>query len=172
MTHVKAEIIETARLVLEPLRIEHAEPMAIVLADPQLHAFIGGAPATAQQLRSRYTRMLAGPGDPAECWCNWMIRMREDHRLTGTVQATVGPDADGLHAEIAWVIGTGWQRRGIATEATRALVEWLTRQPIHAVIAHIHPDHHASAAVATAAGLTPTAELHDGEIRWHKNIDR
>jgi GNAT acetyltransferase-like protein len=125
MTHVKAEIIETVRLVLEPLRIEHAEPMAIVLADPQLHAFIGGAPAT-----------------------------------------------DGLHAEIAWVIGTAWQRRGIATEATRALVEWLTRQPIHAVIAHIHPDHHASAAVATAAGLTPTAELHDGEIRWHKNIDR
>jgi RimJ/RimL family protein N-acetyltransferase len=125
MAHVKAEIIETARLVLEPLRIEHAEPMAIVLADPQLHAFIGGAPAT-----------------------------------------------DGLHAEIAWVIGTAWQRRSIATEATRALVEWLTRQPIHAVIAHIHPDHHASAAVATAAGLTPTAELHDGEIRWHKNIDR
>ena len=170
MTHVKAEIIETARLVLEPLRIEHAEPMAIVLADPQLHAFIGGAPATAQQLRSRYTRMLAGPSDPAESWCNWIIRIREDHQLTGTVQATVGPGADGLHAEIAWVIGTAWQRRGIATEATRALVEWLTRQPIHAVIAHIHPDHHASAAVATAAGLTPTAELHDGEIRWHTTL--
>jgi hypothetical protein len=49
--NLKAEIIETARLVLEPLRIEHAEPMAIVLADPQLHTFIGGAPATARQLR-------------------------------------------------------------------------------------------------------------------------
>jgi hypothetical protein len=88
--------------VLEPLRIERAEPMANVLADPQLHAFIGGAPATARQLRSRYTRLLAGPGDSAECWrCNWMIRLLEDHQLTGTVQATVGPDADGLHAEIA-----------------------------------------------------------------------
>jgi RimJ/RimL family protein N-acetyltransferase len=116
--------------------------------------------------------MLAGPSDPAEHWYNWMIRLREDHQLTGTVQATVSPDADGLHAEIAWVIGAAWQHRGIATEATRALVEWLTRQPIHAVIAHIHPDHLASAAVATAAGLTPTAELQDGEIRWHKNIDR
>jgi RimJ/RimL family protein N-acetyltransferase len=41
---------------------------------------------------------------------------------TGTVQATVGPDAGGVHAEIAWVIGTAWQRRGIATEAARALV--------------------------------------------------
>jgi hypothetical protein len=41
MRHIKAEIIETARLVPEPLRFEHAEPMAIVVADSQLHAFIG-----------------------------------------------------------------------------------------------------------------------------------
>jgi hypothetical protein len=51
-------------------------------------------------------------------------------------------------------------------------IEWLTRQPIHAAIAHIHPDHRASAAVATAAGLTRTTELHDGETRWRNNIDR
>lgn len=177
MTHIEAETIETARLVLEPLQIEHAEPMSAVLADPQLHAFIGGVPDTAPQLRSRYARMLAGPGNPAESWCNWVIRLREDRQLAGTVQATVSPDADGdgdgdgLHAEIAWVVGTPWQRRGIATEATLALVGWLARQPIHAVIAHIHPDHAASAAVAAAAGLTPTAEIHDGEIRWRKTID-
>lgn len=173
MTHIEAEEIETARLVLEPLRIEHAEPMATVLADPRLHAFIGGAPDTAPQLRSRYTRMLAGPADPAESWCNWVIRLRESHELTGTVQATVSPAADGLQAEIAWVVGTSWQRRGIATEAARALVDWLARQPpIHAVIAHIHPDHDASAAVAAAAGLTPTAEVHDGEVRWLKSTVR
>lgn len=172
MTHIEAETIETARLLLEPLRIEHAEPMATVLADPRLHAFIGGTPATAPQLRARYTRILAGPNNPAESWCNWMIRVRENQQLTGYVQATVSPDADGLHAEIAWVTGTAWQRRGIATEATRALVGWLARYPIHTVIAHIHPDHHASAAIATAAGLIPTAELHDGEIRWHRNINQ
>lgn len=173
MTHIEAEEIETARLVLEPLRIEHAEPMAVVLADPRLHAFIGGAPDTAPQLRSRYARMLAGPADPAESWCNWVIRLRENHELTGTVQATVSPAADGLQAEVAWVVGTPWQRRGIATEAARALVDWLARQPqIHAVAAHVHPDHDASAAVAAAVGLTPTAEVHDGEVRWLKSIAR
>ncbi|HWG27567.1 GNAT family N-acetyltransferase [Actinospica sp.] len=185
MTRIQAETIETVRLVLEPLRIEHAEPMALVLDDPRLHDFIGGAPASAPQLRSQYSRMLAGPSDPAESWCNWVIRFRENHQLTGTVQATISPDpdpdpdadpdpdpdADGRRAEIAYVIGAAWQRRGIATEATTALVDWLTGQSIHAVIAHIHPDHRASAAVATAAGLTPTAELHDGEIRWHRKIN-
>jgi RimJ/RimL family protein N-acetyltransferase len=72
-------------------------------------------------------------------------------------------------AEVAWVVGTPWQGQGIATEAARALVDWLGQQSVPAVIAHIHPDHQASAAVAAAAGLTPTDERHDGEIRWHLN---
>ena len=68
------------------------------------------------------------------------------------------------------MVGTPWQRRGIATEAAQGLIAWLTRQPVHTVIAHIHPDHHASAAVATAAGLTPTNHRHDGEVRWELTI--
>ena len=35
-----------------------------------------------------------------------------------------------------------------------------------AVIAHIHPAHLASQRVARAAGLSPTGEVHDGEVRW------
>jgi hypothetical protein len=36
-----------------------------------------------------------------------------------------------------------------------ALVAWLGQESVSTVIADIHPDHHASSAVA-AAGLTPT----------------
>ena len=70
-------------------------------------------------------------------------------------------------AEIAWVVGTPWQRQGIATEAAQALIAWLGQRGVQPVIAHIHPGHRASAAVAAAAGLTPTDESQDGEIRWH-----
>ncbi|CAM5710408.1 hypothetical protein SGRIM119S_07278 [Streptomyces griseorubiginosus] len=52
----------------------------------------------------------------------------------------------------------------VTSEATRGLVDWLSWQPVQIDIAHIHPER-ASAAVATAAGLTPTDEWHDGEIR-------
>jgi RimJ/RimL family protein N-acetyltransferase len=175
VTRIEAETIQTARLVLEPLRIEHAGPMAIVLGDQRLHAFIGGTPDTEPELRARYARWLAGPSDPAESWCNWMIRLRESQQLAGTVQATIYPTADedadeADEAEIAWVVGTAWQGQGIATEATKAMVEWLSRQPVHTVIAHIHLEHYASAAVATAVGLTPTAHMTDGEIMWQKCI--
>ncbi|MFD8544739.1 GNAT family N-acetyltransferase [Streptomyces sp. NPDC059649] len=172
MSTLAAKAISTRRLDLLPLHVEHAEEMAAVLSDPALHAFTGGAPDTPQALRSRYQRMTAGSPDPAVRWLNWVIRLRDESCLTGTVQATVSPSGHGPIAEIAWVVGTPWQGRGIATEAARGLVGWLSRQPVHIVIAHIHPEHRASAAVATAAGLTPTDEWHDGEIRWHRSIRR
>ncbi|MFE9923562.1 GNAT family N-acetyltransferase [Streptomyces sp. NPDC005774] len=172
MNTLQARAISTSRLDLLPLHVEHAEEMAAVLSDPALHTFTGGTPDTPQTLRSRYRRMTAGSPDPAVSWLNWVIRLRDESCLTGTVQATVGPSGHGLIAEIAWVVGTPWQQRGIAAEAARGLVAWLGRQPVHTVIAHIHPGHRASAAVATAAGLAPADERHEGEIRWRRSIRR
>lgn len=167
MNSSAAQTISTERLELLPLRVDHAEEMAVVLSDPALYTFIGGAPDTEQALRARYERMTAGSPDPAVAWLNWVIRLREADCLTGTVQATVSTSGVQPSAEIAWVVGTAWRGRGIATEAVRGLVGWLDEQSM-AIIAHIHPDHGASAAVATAAGLTPTDEWHDGEIRWRR----
>ncbi|KKJ95845.1 GNAT family N-acetyltransferase [Micromonospora sp. HK10] len=166
MTPIAPGPIRTGRLLLLPLLVEHAEEMAAVLADPALHAFTGGAPADPAALRARYERLVAGSPDPAVSWCNWVIRLADEGCLVGTVQATVTGPADERLAEIAWVVGTLWQGRGIATEAARALVDWLARHGVRTVIAHIHPEHRASAAVATAAGLTPTDVRHEGEIRW------
>ncbi|RAG85036.1 GNAT family N-acetyltransferase [Streptacidiphilus pinicola] len=166
----KPETIHTDRLSLIPLRVEHADEMATVLSDPELHTFTGGAPDTAQALRVRYERWTAGSARPTESWCNWVIRLRETACLTGYVQATIIEDDRGATAEIAWVVGTAWQRRGIATEAAQGLVNWLREQPVHTVSAHIHPDNKASAAVAAAAGLAPTDQWHDGEIRWQLTV--
>jgi RimJ/RimL family protein N-acetyltransferase len=159
---VAAQVITTRRLTLLPLAAQYAEEMARVIDDPGLHAFIGGAPLGAQELRARYERLVAGSGDPGVSWCNWVVRLRSADCLTGTVQATV----TGERAEIAWVVGTPWQGQRIATEAARGLVGWLGAQGVTTVVAHIHPDHRASAAVAAAAGLTATDEWHDGEMRW------
>lgn len=154
-------MIETDRLSLLPLRVEYAGRMAEVLSDPGLYTFTGGEPPTVEALEARYRRQLAGPGRPDEQWLNWVVRYGED--LIGYVQATV---TDGT-AEIAWVIGTAWQGRGFAKEAAQGLVTWLRAQNnVRRIVAHVHPDHTASAAVAAAVGLARTDVLEDGEYLW------
>lgn len=163
---VSADTIRTTHLDLLPLRIEHAEEMAEVLSDPALHTFIGGTPDGPEALRARYERLVVGSPDPAVSWCNWVLGLREEGCLVGTVQATVV----GQRAEIAWVLGARWQGRGLAKEAARGLVEWLAARSVRTVLAHIHPGHHASAAVAEAAGLSPTGTVHGGEARWELTV--
>src|SRR4051812_24533721 len=104
MTVISPQPFPTARLDLLPLRVEHATEMAAALDDPALHTYIGGAPATLEALRARYERLVAGSPDPTVSWCNWVLRLREDGTLVGTVQATVVGDV----AEIAWVVGSDW----------------------------------------------------------------
>ncbi|WP_408055390.1 GNAT family N-acetyltransferase [Streptomyces paludis] len=197
MTPLRTTPIETARLTLLPLSVEHAEEMAAALADPALHTFIGGEPATAEELRRKYTAMVAGSPLPVISWCNWVIGVRRPDvpdrtdgtdgtdlpegrdgpdgpdPLAGYVQATVAPGRHGAGpvAEIAWVVGTPWQGRGFAKEAARGLVRWLEERGVRTLRAHIHPDHRASAAVAAAVGLAPTDEWYDNEVRWQRHLD-
>jgi RimJ/RimL family protein N-acetyltransferase len=160
----------TDRLTLAALRVEDAEEMAGVLDDDRLHEFTGGRPAAPDELRARYARLVAGSGRPDETWRNWVVRRRTDGRAVGTVQATI-VDRDGVRtALVAWVIGVPWQGRGFAGEAARALVGWARDQGVHEVVAHVHPDHHVSAAVAARAGLSATEEIVDGERVWRTSL--
>ena len=91
--------------------------MVAVLGDERLHRFIGGRPATDDELRDRYNRLVAGPSRPEEVWFNWIVRRRSDGQALGTVQATVVTDDGQSIASIAWVIGVDWQNQGFASEA-------------------------------------------------------
>ncbi len=171
------EPIEATRLTLVPLRPEHAAEMAAVLADPDLYMFTGGAPPGAAELRARFERWAAGPGDPAVSWDNWAIQLRGPGALAGYVQATVTDTAGTLTdtagtltAEVAWVVGKPWQGHGIGSAAARALAGWLGRHQVRSIVAHIHPGHRASAAVASAVGLNPAGEWQDGEQRWRMTL--
>ena len=56
-------------------------------------------------------------------------------------------------ARLGWMMGVEWQNQGFASEAATALVTWVRRQGVEDVGANIHPEHDASATVATRAGL-------------------
>lgn len=161
--------IEGARIVLTPLAVGDAAEMTGVLGGEQLYAFTGGRPPTADELRARYARQVAGhSADGREEWRNWIIRRAADGQAVGFVQATIAGRPGEEVAEIAWVVGLAWQGNGYAGEAARALVTWLDARGIPAIQAHIHPDHAASAAVARGAGLRPAGQVEDGEQVWRR----
>ena len=160
-------VIVTERLRLAPLAVEDADELSTVLGDARMYEFTGGDPPSLDQLRERYRRLVVGhSADGSQQWLNWVVRLAADDVAVGVMQATV--EADGSSADVAWEVGVPWQGRGIASEAARAIVEWLVGQGVGTITAYIHPEHHASGRVAARAGLSATAELVDGETMWRR----
>ena len=169
----RAGTIDGDRVRLVPLTPGDADELFPVLDDERLHAFIGGRPASAGELRRRLEEWAAerSPGG-REAWLNWIVRSTDDGRVLGTTQATVVRAssglraAPGLRADVAWTIASSDQGRGLGSEAARAMVVWLVDRGADRIDAHVRPDHAASAGVARSAGLTATDEIVDGEVVW------
>ena len=160
----------TERLDLEPVTVHHAAKLAPLLNDAALHEFTGGAPLGPAALAARYALLAARRSpDGSQLWGNWVIRVRGTGAAAGTLQATLPAGGPGAGpAEVAWVLARRYQGRGYAAEAARSLVAAL-QQAGWTVMAHIHPRHLASQRVARAAGLSPSSEIYEGEIRWISN---
>ena len=140
--------------------------MAIALGDPALHEFIGGQPATVEELHDRYAAWTRGSGSTDEVWLNWVVRHGADDVAMGAVQATIIDPESTPTADVAWTIGVPWQGHGYAGEAGVALVQWLVARGAISVVAHVHPDHRASSAVAARVGLRPPNVIVDDEVEW------
>lgn len=143
--------------------------MTEVYADPAMYTFTGGSAPTGDELRDRYTRLVVGWNhDRTTRWSNWIVRIRASDQVVGAMQASIA--ANWSSAAVAWEIGVAHQGQGYAQEAARAVVDWLIGRGVTTIEASIHPDHDASARVAAACDLAPTADLDDGEVVWRREI--
>ena len=155
----------TETVALRPLRVTDAAEMAVVLAHPDLYRYTGGEPPSEADLERLYAIQTRGrSADESEEWLNDIVVVGDAQRAVGFVQATL-PTGQRT-AEISWVIGQPWQRRGYAGRAARLLTDSLRARGVTQVIAHIHPDHVASQRVAERLCMRPTDVVVDGETRW------
>ena len=162
-----ADTITTPRLSLEPVQGAHAQEMVHVLDDERLYLFTGGRPLSREELQARYAAQASGrSADGTAGWLTWICRERSSLEAVGYLQATITGARQRPSAEMAWVITTSRQGRGYATEAASGVAEWLRDRRIVDLVALIHPDHRASIGVARRLGLSPTATVNDGEVRW------
>jgi RimJ/RimL family protein N-acetyltransferase len=120
------QTLHTSRLVLEPLVAAHADALYPVLCDPRQFEYLDqGAPTSLEALRERYRKLESRrSGDGLEHWLNWAIVRRGggDADPIGFVQSTVQQDG---RAWVAYEVAHALWGQGLATEATRAMVEHL-----------------------------------------------
>lgn len=117
----------TARLLLEPVRSEHAASLFAPLQDPRLYIYIPDDPPTSlEALQDRYRRWErhASP-DGREIWLNWVARQCASDEWVGTFQATITEDHQAL---LAYMIFPSYQRQGFAREGCLSIIEHLVER--------------------------------------------
>ncbi|MEO8758014.1 MAG: GNAT family N-acetyltransferase [Devosia sp.] len=138
-------------LTLDPQVAAHAAELYAVLRDPELHRYTDAeAPASETELAARLVRLESRVSpEGTEHWLNWIVRNKAGE-LVGYVQATVA----GQVAEIAYVFGRAYQRRGYAFAATSAMLrELAAAYGVHRASAKLDPDNTASLALLRKLGF-------------------
>jgi len=113
---------ESARLVFEPLRAEHAAILFEALGNPLVCEHLNcEPPASVDELSEQFARLSAGPPPDHrdERWINCAVQRKCDGRWIGRVQATVHPG----WAEVAYLFEPACWGRGFASES----LAWLQR---------------------------------------------
>lgn len=113
------------RVVLHPLRAEHADALFPILSDHELSRYTPRPRwSTLDELRGYYARLESRrSNDGLEHWLNWVIEDKNLGRIVGFVQATVD-EALGS-ASVAYVVARSCWGQGLARDAVAAMLEYL-----------------------------------------------
>jgi RimJ/RimL family protein N-acetyltransferase len=159
MTHIPT--LETPRLILRAHGQEDYASACAMWADPVVTRYIGGTPATAEDVWSRMLRY-------AGLWSTlgygyWVIAERATGAFIGEIgfadfKRIIVP-AFGDRPEAGWALLPAEQERGYATEAISAAIEWGRRNlKASEVVCMIDPENLASHKVALKCGFKPYAD--------------
>ena len=155
----------TDRLELRPL----PQPAAAVLPDDREEACraLGARldPAWPDPQLLGVLRRHAEASADVECFGVWVMIERDSGSVVGDIGFHGPPDAAGM-VELGYSVIPLRRRRGYATEAADAIVEWALCQPsVRVVVAGCDPSNEPSIRVLERVGFHRTGEA-SGELRW------
>jgi ribosomal-protein-alanine N-acetyltransferase len=110
-------------------------------------------------------RVQASASTSDERFGMWVMIERESGSVVGDV-GFIGPPSEGGSIEIGYSVIPDRRRRGYATEAARAIVDWALRESrVKVVVASCDNDNEPSIRTLERIGFLRVDEA-DGQIRW------
>ena len=157
-------VLRTARLDLVLLEPEPARVLATG-ANPDGHAWAPGYPLAATLLYAELTAAAADGGRPLGPFGTYQVVRRDDGAVIGDAGFLGPPDATGA-VHLAVVITDLARRRGYATEAVAALLEWArTQDGLTCVLADTTRSNVASQRLLERVGMHRIGR--DGELIYY-----
>ena len=144
--------VGTARLVLEPLRPDHAEALFAGLQDRRIYEWIGLAPPrSVERLRERMTNALRERVED-EISLAWAAMRAVDGACIGKLDAEVL--ARGVATNVGYMFFPPHWGQGYASEAVRALADHLAGAGVREQRATVTLGNDASCRVLERAGFS------------------
>jgi RimJ/RimL family protein N-acetyltransferase len=160
-------VLETPRLLLRPLEGADEDDLLVYQSDPEIVRSIPWPVRTREQVRAAFhafagrTRMTE-TGDGIVLAIVW----KATGRVIGQTNLSIA-SRDDSHGEFGYVVSRAFAGRGIATEASRAMLDsGFTTLGLHRMTARLDARNRASAAVAEKLGMRREAMFVEDE--WFK----
>jgi RimJ/RimL family protein N-acetyltransferase len=143
----------TERLLLRRSRPADAASISAYRSDPEVHRQQGWERTDPEGVRADIEEMAGrAPGEPGG-WVQFSVEERETGRLVGDVGISSVDEEPGV-IKVGYTIDPAFQRRGYATEAVGALIDYaFGTLDAEVVRAYASAENAASIAVAEKAGL-------------------
>ncbi|MBE6714074.1 MAG: GNAT family N-acetyltransferase [Ruminococcaceae bacterium] len=155
--------IKTERLVLKPLGIEYLDTVHEYASDIENCRYMCYLPnADLDETRDFLLSCERECEKPEPEFFEFAVIYDEKH--IGAVSATLYHD--GAEAELGWIINKKYWGMGFATEAARALIDYLSKEhDINAFVAHCDSENHASYRVMEKLGMKRSGEWYGRKNR-------
>jgi RimJ/RimL family protein N-acetyltransferase len=149
--------IVTERLLLRPVQRSDLRTLHRFYGDAEAMRFITGRARTPWETRARLVKDLDHHARHGFGLC--IVVERASGESIGRCGLEPQPRPDGVHGELAWLIGPSRRGRGFATEAGRALIRY-GQQELHLprIFAVSHPSNAASIRIMGKLGMSLVAE--------------
>jgi len=164
---VTPPLLETERLRLRPLELTDEDDVFVYQSDPEIVRYIPWPVRTREQVREALLK-YAGRTRMTETGDGILhaIVWKATGKVIGQTNLSIASREDG-HGEFGYVVSGAFAGRGIATEASRAVLDYgFTTLGLHRLTARLDARNHASARVLEKLGLRREAMFVENE--WFK----